>query len=112
MKDGTGRRITPAEVLAGVIDDPGGRWIGSPDPNYIRTYMYTTLRLLMAGTALTLVSSLPSPEAALSDEDLAVRIVCAEALRAPRTERRAIFGVVLERARRGGWRAGRWRRRH
>jgi hypothetical protein len=25
LKDGTGRRITPAEVLAGVVDDPGGR---------------------------------------------------------------------------------------
>lgn len=65
--------------------------------------MRTTLRLFLAGTACVLVSALPTTEAALSTEDLSVRVVCSEALRAPRTERRAVFGVVMERARLGGW---------
>lgn len=61
------------------------------------------LRPYVAGLACLLLSALTTPEDALTTRQLAVKVVCAEALRAPRTERRAILGVALERARQGGW---------
>ena len=64
------------------------------------------LRLPVAAVSVLCVSATWRPEDFLTDKALLVRVVCAEALRAPRSERRAVMGVALDRVASPGWWGG------